>query len=254
MKIKKFLTCELLIFVMISNATYGVDDFRVARYTLQSNTPDLAQTNLLSTPVQIKFPAQVASVGEAIDFLLQRSGYTFILTQEFVKTASFPLPYVHRKLGPIDVRRGLQTLAGRVWKLQENHKERTVWFQLAGAPNGTFDLHPNFESPSHEKQTPPDAADTLTNPYYERNWLLMANKTLRSNLQEWCNSVNWTLQWNVRHDYEIYHDSIYRGTFLEAVHKILEHYQQGSIPLAASFYSGNSVLVITPYHSIEISS
>ena len=57
-------------------------ELRLDRYTLQPQNPTAEQLDLLSTVVKTQFPESIATVGAAIDYLLERSGYHRIPTDE----------------------------------------------------------------------------------------------------------------------------------------------------------------------------
>ncbi len=247
----KLISCGFVLLLTVADVGYAVENHRLARYTLQSAAPSRAQADLLSTTVKTKFPGQIATVGEAIEYILQRSGYKLQVTEEFRSTLGLPLPYVHRELGPLNLRLALKTLTGGVWELQENSRERVIWFQQSSSSyesldsTHSLDRSRSIQENSNKKidSQPAKAAEL------ERVWTLKPFRTLRSNLMRWAEEVNWTVEWNSRHDYEIYHASSYEGTFFEAVRTLLEHYAEAPVPLIASFYAGNSVLVIEPYHA-----
>ena len=221
---------------------------RTDRYTLQRLAASATQTDPLSTIIQTEYPAQIETVGDAVDYLLMRSGYEHLRTEEAESTLELPLPRIHRRMGPVDLRTALRTLLGTNWELKENRTLRLIWFQLS-ATTQEPEPPPRAKSADSEADSQPPIEETEPSVEERQQWDLQPNQTLRSNLKNWSDQVNWTLQWNSRHDYDIYHESSYQGTFFEAVQNLLEHYEHAPVPLAASFYSGNSVLVIEPYHA-----
>ena len=57
-------------------------EVRLARYTTSSSAPDAAQIAPLEAVVQVSFPrASVATVGDAMNYLLLRSGYRLAAQQ-----------------------------------------------------------------------------------------------------------------------------------------------------------------------------
>ena len=245
---QKIFTAVAIICAAAAPEIFADDNLlRTDRYTLTQLVADSAQTDPLSTIVQTEFPAQIETVGDAVAYLLHRSGYELLRTDEIIDALKLPLPRTHRQIGPIDLRTALRTLVGPSWILQENKLVRLIWFVLAEQmqdpePPQGITAALDSDNPQVAEPSPPQVDD-------DRQWLLQPNETLRSNLDDWSDQVNWTLQWNSRHDYEIYHQSSYRGTFFEAVQSLLEHYEHAPVPLTASFYAGNSVLVIEPYHA-----
>ena len=67
--------------VIIATANVHADDLiRLARYTLQSATAEASQLDLLAALIEIEFPPQIETAGDAIDYILLRSGYRRIET------------------------------------------------------------------------------------------------------------------------------------------------------------------------------
>ncbi len=104
--------------------------WRSGRYTERLAVPEPAQVDLLSVVVQVTFPPQVITVGEAVRWLLLRSGYRLQVSREESGLLELPLPEVHRRLGPVPLRAGLQLLAGPGYRLCEDPVRRTVWYEL----------------------------------------------------------------------------------------------------------------------------
>ena len=108
---------------------------RYGRYTLVELTPQAAQHNLLLQTVDASIPAKVTNVGEALQHVLQSSGYT--LCKDGADVAALydlPLPAPHRQLGPILLHDALLTLAGPVLTLDIDNATRQVCFTRKGEP------------------------------------------------------------------------------------------------------------------------
>ena len=117
--------------VIIATANVHADDpIRLARYTLQSATAEAGQLDLLAALIEIEFPPHIETAGDAIDYVLLRSGYRRIETPDAQRTMDLPLPRAHRKIGPLDLRSAIQTLAGEPWHLHEDHIQRVIWLTL----------------------------------------------------------------------------------------------------------------------------
>ena len=117
--------------VIIATATVHADDpIRLARYTLQSATAEVGQLDLLAALIEIEFPPHIETAGDAIDYVLLRSGYRRIETPAARQTMDLPLPRAHRKIGPLDLRSAIQTLAGQPWHLHEDAIQRVIWLTL----------------------------------------------------------------------------------------------------------------------------
>jgi type IV pili sensor histidine kinase/response regulator len=108
-------------------------EVQVGRYSLLSATPTKAQTDLMATTVTVQFPERIQSVGEAVHYLLQRSGYRLAnaeaLDPEAMALLSLPLPAVHRYLGPLSLQQALQTLAGPTFRLVQDPVHRLIAFE-----------------------------------------------------------------------------------------------------------------------------
>ncbi len=230
-------------------------DIQVNRYSFQKQTPPPHQADLLSAVIETRFPNNVVTVGHAIEYMLERSGYQFIYTEESAEAMTLELPAVHRNLGPLNLRTALTTVAGPAWRLQENNEHRKVWFEpkvaAANTPNPTSPpvATPPREARSTASATAPRQA-SHSSAAVASTWLLDPDKTLRANLDEWASQAGWSLQWDALHDYEIDFPASYDGTFRMAVESALEHYRTAPVPLTASFFNGNAVLLIQPASAV----
>lgn len=125
------LVCSSLFLNGISNAN---DVSQVGRYLTILNKPTLSQARLLSQIVQIRFPLNVQTVGDAMNYLLQFSGYSLVSQEQMNKALktiiSKPLPMVHRQLGPISLKEGLIVLAGPAFYLISDPVNRVVDLRL----------------------------------------------------------------------------------------------------------------------------
>ena len=121
--------------VTVSSNAYA-SDVQVGRYSLLSAEPTEAQTDLLGTTVRVHFPAQIQTVGESVRYLLRRSGYrladTEALAPETIGLLALPLPTVHQQLGPMPLRRALETLAGPTFQLVQDPLHRLIAFEPCG--------------------------------------------------------------------------------------------------------------------------
>jgi len=117
--------------VTVRSTAYA-SDLQVGRYSLLSAEPTEAQTDLLATTVTVQFPARIQTVGEALKYLLQRSGYRLAdapaRAPEMRTLLALPLPAVHQQLGPMSLRRALATLTGPTFQLVEDPRHRRVAF------------------------------------------------------------------------------------------------------------------------------
>ena len=243
--------------VIIATANVHADDpIRLARYTLQSATAEASQLDLLAALIEIEFPPHIETAGDAIDYILLRSGYRRIETPAARQTLDLPLPRAHRKIGPLDLRAAIKTLAGQPWHLHEDAIQRVIWLTLkdevdleAGAPEDVA-VSGSIPTGVGEPETPPPPpAPSSPLPQVSAEWTLDSSLTLRGNFDIWTRIADWSLEWNSRHDYAVDQVAAYNGTLKDAVSAVLEHYRTAPIPLTATFYAGNSVLVVEPLDS-----
>lgn len=218
---------------------------RMNRYSLHTLAADSSQIDLLSSVIETRFPPYVDTVGTAIDYVLHRSGYRHVATEDILYTLELPLPESHRNIGPVDIRTAVQTIVGQPWQIQENSTQRILWFQRVGAEPQDLIQPPTSHSRSNRQSQslPTLIGNQSTSP---TEWKVKEARTLRENLQDWVQMANWSLEWRSQHDYAITYPATFSGTLVDAIGKLLLHYQNAPIPLAARLYTGNQVLVIEP--------
>ena len=108
---------------------------QINRYATVANQPLASQVNPLLTVQQMHFPQTVSTVGDAIVYWLQYSGFRLAdeprLLPVFKILMKQPLPQVDRNFGPLTIQDGLIVLAGRQeFTLVQNPLTRTVNFKL----------------------------------------------------------------------------------------------------------------------------
>ena len=120
-------------FVAISPQLHA-SEVQVGRYSVLRALPTAAQADLLSTTITVRFPERIQTVGEAVRYLLQRSGYRLaddrVANSVTANLLGLPLPAVHRNLGPIMLRQALETLVGPVFRLVQDPEHRLISFEL----------------------------------------------------------------------------------------------------------------------------
>lgn len=106
-------------------------ELRYGRYTLVSTKPTTEQRDLLAQIIDVNIPSSLSpSVQEALQYVLQRSGYSLCPASASVKVLfTLPLPAAHYRLGPTSLRRALQVLAGPAWQLMTDEVSRSVCFE-----------------------------------------------------------------------------------------------------------------------------
>lgn len=111
---------------------------QINRYATVENKPLAAQVNPLLAVQQVHFPQSVKTVGQAIQWWLQYSGFTLVATDKLPESLQIvmlqTLPQVDRNLGALTVKDGLEVLAGQqVFSLVHDPVLRTVNFKLKPA-------------------------------------------------------------------------------------------------------------------------
>ena len=117
----------------ISPGVYAAE-VQVGRYSTLPAMPTVAQADLLATIVSVSFPARIVTVGEAVQYLLQRSGYRLadghVMAPETTDLLTLPLPAVHRHLGPITLTQAMETLVGPAFRVIHDPAHRLISFEL----------------------------------------------------------------------------------------------------------------------------
>ena len=121
----------------VASVNLQANDIQVGRYSLLAATPTEAQAELLAATMTVRFPERIQTVGEAIRYLLQRSGYRLAnpdaIGPDTVALFALPLPDVHQSLGPMTLRDTLETLAGPAFYLLQDPVHRLVSFERCAA-------------------------------------------------------------------------------------------------------------------------
>ncbi|OYU07391.1 MAG: pili assembly chaperone [Pseudomonas sp. PGPPP1] len=106
-------------------------ELRYGRYTLVSTKPTTEQRDLLAQIIDVSIPSSLSpSVQDALQYVLQRSGYSLCPVSASVKVLfTRSLPAAHYRLGPISLRSALQVLAGPAWQLTTDDVSRSVCFE-----------------------------------------------------------------------------------------------------------------------------
>lgn len=107
---------------------------QIGRYSEMSVGPTIEQMDVLKALVQTRFHGSITTVGQAIDYILLRSGYRLAsgtsADPALQILTSRPLPEVHRELGPITLEEALRTLAGPIYRLVIDPLHRLVSFEI----------------------------------------------------------------------------------------------------------------------------
>jgi conjugative transfer region protein (TIGR03748 family) len=136
MKILRQITLTLLTLTCLNTANicYASSTTQVGRYLTNVVQSNHGQINLLSQIIQVRFPQNIQTVGDAMNYLLHFSGYSLIASENMGEplrtTILKSLPLIDRELGPVSLKEGLTTLAGQAFYLVEDPINRTVNFRL----------------------------------------------------------------------------------------------------------------------------
>lgn len=129
---------------------------RLARYTVADPTPAATVADPLAVIATIRFPReQVRTVGDAVDYLLLRTGYR-MASADPAATAllALPLPESHRVLGPYPVRALLQVLLGESYNVNASPVDRTLAIDLRGSSSAASGTVASVEEVVIHRVTP----------------------------------------------------------------------------------------------------
>ncbi len=117
----------------LASMNLQANDIQVGRYSLFAATPTESQAELLATTITARFPERIQTVGEAVPYLLQRTGYRLATAESIgpdtAALFALPLPAVHRSLGPMMLKDALETLAGPAFHLVQDPVHRLITFE-----------------------------------------------------------------------------------------------------------------------------
>jgi len=96
------------------------------------NGPSQEQADPLYVTVNVKFSRHIKTVGDAIKYIIARSGYHISNSNESDKGTrllmSLPLPQVQRRLEPMTLRQALRVLIGEAYAIEINPISRSISF------------------------------------------------------------------------------------------------------------------------------
>jgi type IV pili sensor histidine kinase/response regulator len=159
----RILALALLLVVAGAWAT-PPDHVRLARYTVAEPAPAAAVVDPLAVVATVHFPReQVRTVGDAVDYLLLRTGYR-VASADAAATAllALPLPESHRVLGPFPARAILQVLLGDPYHVNASPVDRTLAIGLRGPRSAESSAVATVESALTRPvapATPPEAIE-----------------------------------------------------------------------------------------------
>lgn len=130
----KFITTTAIC-LLSSSLTLATNVTQINRYATVENKAMAAQINPLFAVQKVHFPQQIGTVGAALEYWLQYSGFQMAPIKEqstaLCETSLLPLPSVIRDLGPLTVEEGLLVLVGKnVFTLKKDFLHRKINFAL----------------------------------------------------------------------------------------------------------------------------
>ena len=132
----------ILGFGVVASLAQAANLTQINRYATVANKPLPAQINPLLTVQQIHFPHQVETIGDALLYWLQYSGYSLInenaRCQALKEVMQQRLPQVDRNLGPMTIQDGLLVIVGQhIFSINIDELHRTVNFKLKKSLHST---------------------------------------------------------------------------------------------------------------------
>lgn len=104
----------------------------LSRYTSINTAPSRDQSNPLLTVVSFAFPPSVKTVGQAINYTLEQTGYSLVDASDMPEQAkimmTLPLPNVQRKFQYVEVKSALASLAGDAFRMLVDPIRRQITF------------------------------------------------------------------------------------------------------------------------------
>ncbi len=89
-----------------------------------------AQKHPLRTVLLFEYPANVKNVGQALNYILEHSGYSLAKLQETkaetLKLYSLPLPLIHRSFYSASIEQIASALIGSAYELNVDHVKREI--------------------------------------------------------------------------------------------------------------------------------
>jgi len=118
----------------VSNGVVATQPIIVGRYLTVANIATQGQADLLQQTFQLRFPASVRTISDALHYLLRFSGYSLVSFEQLPLPAQNllqqPLPAVDRNLGPLTLEQGVLTLVGQPFGLVVDPAHRLLFLRI----------------------------------------------------------------------------------------------------------------------------
>ena len=130
-QLKRYALAGLICLSFLSGSIPSfANNISIGRYLSVAEKPKIEQLRLLQQQIQIRFPQNILTIKQAIDFLLQFSGYNLsdmrTLSQPAHQMLKQPLPEIDKNFGPMTIEQGLTTLAGNSFHLLVDPVHREI--------------------------------------------------------------------------------------------------------------------------------
>ncbi len=117
----------------LANEPIQTQEFKqLSRFVKINVDAEMEQRQPLKTIVSIKFPPTIKTVGQAMSYALERSGYSMLNSKGLSESArillSRPLPKIHQEFKYVSLENILKTLAGEAFNLLVDPITRQVNF------------------------------------------------------------------------------------------------------------------------------
>lgn len=111
---------------------------QTGRYTAVYAVPTDAQRDPLQAIVTVRFPAEVETVGQAVNYLLDNTGYAIAdaldWDVEVFDLVRLPLPAIQHELGPLTILDTIKTIVGPAFSVSIDPVERRVAIGIVPPP------------------------------------------------------------------------------------------------------------------------
>lgn len=106
---------------------------QIGRYSVVATAPTKGQVDLLSVTAAITVPKEIQTIGGALHWLLQDSGYRLaqetVLTDDVHAMLDLPLPAVHRRFEPMPLITVVALMVGPAFRLVQDPVHRLLAFE-----------------------------------------------------------------------------------------------------------------------------
>jgi len=114
-------------------ATSSKNVTQINRYSVVVNEPTAGQRDLLLATAAIAIPDNIESIGDALHWMLQDSGYRLAsdlaLSDEVHAMLKLSLPAVHRQFEPMPLRAVVELLVGPAFHIVQDPVHRLLSFE-----------------------------------------------------------------------------------------------------------------------------